>query len=76
MSCERPTRYRLRSHGTTDKFPVRLTEELILLMLNEQSGYLEMVPGWDFSCVMAGAVIADLALESRIDTDFGVASSP
>ena len=61
---------------TTDKFPVRLTEELILLMLNEQSGYLEMVPGWDFSCVMAGAVIADLALESRIGHRFGVASSP
>ena len=48
---------------------MRLTEELILLMLNEQSGYLEMVPGWDFACVMAGAVIADLALEGRIDTD-------
>lgn len=48
---------------------MRLTEELVLLMLDEQSGYLEMVPGWDFSCVMAGAVIADLALEFRIDTD-------
>ncbi len=48
---------------------MRLTEELILLMLNEQSGYLEMVPGWNFPCVMAGAVIADLALEGRIDTD-------
>ena len=48
---------------------MRLTEELILLMLNEQSGYLEIVPGWDFACVMAGAVIADLALEDRIDTD-------
>ena len=52
-----------------DEFRIRLTEELILLMLNESSGYLEMVPGWDFSCVMAGAVIADLALEERIDTD-------
>ena len=48
---------------------MRLTEELILLMLDEQSGYLEMVPGWDFACVMAGAVIADFALEGRIDTD-------
>ena len=38
-------------------------------MLGERSGYLEMVPGWDFSCVMAGAVLADLALEDRIDTD-------
>lgn len=52
-----------------DEFPIRLTEELVLLMLNEHSGYIEMVPGWDFSCVMAGAVIADLALENRIDTD-------
>ena len=48
---------------------MRLTEELILLMLDEESGYLEMVPGWDFACVMAGAVIADLTLEGRIDTD-------
>ena len=52
-----------------DEFRIRLTEELILLMLDESSGYLEMVPGWDFSCVMSGAVIADLALENRIDTD-------
>ena len=52
-----------------DEFHIRLTEELILLMLDESSGYLEMVPGWDFSCVMAGAVIADLALEDRVDTD-------
>ena len=51
------------------QFPIRIAEELILLMLNEQSGYLEMVPGWDFSCVMAGAVLADLALERRIETD-------
>ena len=52
-----------------DEFPIRLTEELVLLMLDEQSGYIEMVPGWNFSCVMAGAVIADLALKNRIDTD-------
>lgn len=51
------------------EFPIRIAEELVLLMLNEQSGYLEMVPGWNFSCVMAGAVLADLALERRIETD-------
>ena len=55
-----------------DEIPIRLSEELILLMLNERSGYLEMVPGWNFSCVMAGAVIADLALAGRIDTDLQV----
>ena len=48
---------------------MKLTEEFVLLLLNEQSGYLELVPGWELSCVMAGAVIADLALEFRIDTD-------
>lgn len=53
----------------SDEFPIRLTEEFLLLMLDERSGYIEMVPGWDFACVMAGAVIADLALENRIDTD-------
>ena len=53
----------------TDEIPIRLSEELILLLLDEGSGYLEMVPGWDFSCIMAGAVLADLALEGRIDTD-------
>ena len=51
------------------QFPIRIAEELILLMLDEKSGYLEMVPGWSFSCVMAGAVLADLALERRIETD-------
>ena len=53
----------------TQAVQLRLAEELVLLMLNEESGYLEMVPGWDFACVMAGAVIASLALEGRIDTD-------
>ncbi len=60
--------------------PIRIAEELVLLLLDEQSGYLEMVPGWNFSCVMAGAVIADLALADRIDTDletlYVVDSSP
>ena len=48
---------------------MRLTEELILLILDEKTGYLGMVPDWDFSCVMAGAVIADLSLQNRVDVD-------
>lgn len=48
---------------------MRLTEELLLLLLNEQSGYLEVGAGWNFSCVVAGSVLAELALENRIDTD-------
>lgn len=48
---------------------MRLTEELLLLLLNEQSGYLEVGTGWDFSCVVAGSVLAELFHEGRIDTD-------
>ena len=47
---------------------MRLPEEIILLLLNEESGYLEQVAGWNLSCVLAGAVLAELDLESRIDT--------
>lgn len=53
----------------TAAFEVSLAEELVLLMLDEKTGYLEVAPGWGFSCVMAGTIIADLALRGRIDTD-------
>ena len=48
---------------------MRFAEELVLLLLNEESGYLEQVSGWNLSCVLTGAVLADLAFESRIDAD-------
>ncbi len=48
---------------------MRLAEETLLLLLNEESGYLEPIQGWNLACVLAGAVLADLALERRIDTD-------
>ncbi len=46
-----------------------LPEELILLLLNEQNGYFHQVPGWDLNCTVVGAVLAELSLRSRIDTD-------
>ena len=46
-----------------------LPEELILMLLNEESGYFHQVPGWDLNCAVPGAVLAELSLESRIDTD-------
>ena len=46
-----------------------LPEELILMLLNEESGYFHQVPGWDLNCTVAGAVLAELSLISRIDTD-------
>ena len=46
-----------------------LPEELILMLLNEQNGYFHQVPGWDLNCTVVGAVLAELSLRSRIDTD-------
>lgn len=46
-----------------------LPEELIIMLLNEETGYFHQVPGWDLNCAIAGAVIAELSLQSRIDTD-------
>ncbi len=48
---------------------MRLAEEVVLLLLNEESGYLEHVGGWNMACAIAGSVLADLALDFRIDTD-------
>ena len=46
-----------------------LHEELILMLLNEESGYFRQVPGWNLNCAVVGAVIAELSLRTRIDTD-------
>ena len=44
-------------------------EEITLLMLNDEDGEFVRVPGWALQCAFAGAVLMDLALENRIDTD-------
>ena len=46
-----------------------LPEELILMLLNEESGYFHQVPGWNLNCAVVGAALAELSLISRIDTD-------
>ncbi len=48
---------------------LNLPEELILMLLNEQNGYFHQVPGWVLNCAVVGAVLAELSLISRIDTD-------
>ena len=58
--------------ATTDRVATQelsLPEELILTLLNEESGYFHQVPGWDLNCAVAGAVLAELSLRSCIDTD-------
>ena len=56
-----------RKYQTTN--PLSLPEELILMLLNEENGYFHQVPGWSLNCAVAGAVLAELSLLSRIDTD-------
>lgn len=46
-----------------------LPDELILTLLNEQTGYFHQVPGWELNCAVIGAVLAELSLIRRIDTD-------
>jgi len=53
----------------TPSSEITLVEELILVMLSEETGYLDTSPGWQLSCVVAGSLLADLALQGRIDTD-------
>ena len=48
---------------------LRIAEELLLLVLNEDHGGLAYVPERHLDCALAGAVLTDLALENRIDTD-------
>ena len=37
-----------------------LPDELILMLLNEHSGYFHQVPGWQLNCAVVGAVLAEL----------------
>ena len=46
-----------------------LPEELLLTLLNQESGYFHQVPGWYLNCAVIGAVLAELSLMARIDTD-------
>ena len=53
----------------TSAHSLTIPEELIVMLLNEQTGYFYQVEGWTLNCVIIGAVLADLSLKSRIDTD-------
>ncbi len=46
-----------------------LPEELILMLLNDETGYFHQVQGWELNCAVVGAVLAELSLLERIDTD-------
>ncbi len=48
---------------------LRFTEEIILLLLNDDDGRFARLPNVSLDYALAGGVLMDLALEDRIDTD-------
>ncbi len=44
-------------------------EEIMLLLLDDKDGSFLPIPEWSMQCALAGAVLMDLALADRIDTD-------
>ena len=48
---------------------LRFVEEIILLLLEDEGGRFVGIPTWSMNYALAGAVLMDLALEDRIDTD-------
>lgn len=48
---------------------LRFAEEIVLLLLDEQQGALVPVPERSLHVALSGAVLMELALEGRIDTD-------
>ena len=50
-------------------YQLTLPEDLVLLLLNEENGYFHQVPGWELNCAFIGAVLAELSIQDRVDTD-------
>ena len=48
---------------------LNFAEEILLLLLDDESGEFVPAPAWSRQCALAGAVLMDLALANRIDTD-------
>lgn len=48
---------------------LRFSEEILLLILDDESGEFVHVPEWSLRCALAGAALMDLAFENRIDSD-------
>ena len=48
---------------------LRFTDELLLLLMDDKRGDLIPMREWSLACALAGALLMDLTLEGRIDTD-------
>lgn len=58
-----------RAGQRNSELKLRFSEEILLLLLKEESGDLVVVPEPQLAHALAGAVLLDLAFEDRIDTD-------
>lgn len=48
---------------------LRFVEEILLLLLRDEDGRFIQIPTWSMDYAVAGAILMDLAMENRIDTD-------
>ncbi len=46
-----------------------IAEELILMLLKDDTGYIAPVSEWRMSCALIGAVLLDLSFQNRLDAD-------
>ncbi len=51
------------------KRSLNIPQEFLCMILNEKTGYFYQLEGWNLNCAVVGAVLADLALKLRIDSD-------
>ena len=49
-----------------------LPEELILMLLNEESGYFHQVSGWDLNCAVIGCDFHGVGIASHTEVDDAV----
>ena len=60
---------RVETEVEANPTPLKLLDELVLTLLNEESGYFRQVPAWTLNCTVVGAALAELSFLYRIDTD-------
>lgn len=53
----------------TDQSTLTFAEEIMLLLLGDEDGEMAPVDAWMLKCILAGAVLMDLALRDRVDSD-------
>ena len=55
--------------GTTSAQPMTLAEELVLLLLKDDTGFVAPIPEWRMSCALVGSIVLDLSFRDRLDAD-------